>query len=174
MPLCLSRSSMRPMILAGLFAVTAILVSVGLSGCITARPDTHGLDATAFNHVQDICRSTIGVDASDVHFDVCVDELASILQAEQRSQVLARANAECMVANSKDDSQRALCVLQHDQPAASSEPKKSYYSVSNDEIHRRIEASCAKLGLNPAYVAFDTCVSSIQAGFASADMPPSN
>lgn len=158
---------------AMLFTVAA-LGCTGVAGCATAPQDAHGLDVATFNHVQDICRSTIGVDSTDVHFSVCVDELASISAANRRSQTLARLNAECTAVSPHDDSERALCVLQHDQPPTASETKKSYYWASNEEIHHRIEASCAKLGLNPADAGFENCVSSIQAAFSNVDMPPSN
>jgi len=163
---------MRNLPLLLTLSLSGLVAAGALAGCSSAPPaDIYSLGPARFDHVQAICRSTVGVSEDDAHFGVCVDGLAGALHDNDRAQILAKAEIDCAQAGGPD---QALCVLRRTQPQTARVSPKPFRSASTDEIKRRLEVSCAKLGLNPASGAFDACVSTIQGGFASVDTPVTN
>jgi len=150
-------------------AMTAGLL---LTGCATATPKTlANLTVDETQTIDQTCQQTFGARPGDVYFDACRTSLASAMAQRDDAQRLAKVTADCARAGGQPgSSEQALCVL--GAPASAAPQRlKSLTVVSPAEVHRRIQLSCAKLGLDPAAIAFSNCVTEFEGQLTAAVYP---
>jgi hypothetical protein len=133
--------------------------------------------------VEDVCRSVVQLKRGGQHFDGCTASLAKTMEAQAelaRQQEGRRlcsdrglergtaAFAVCAVqALDMAPADAAVSATRSPVPAS----RRSWFSASFDERLRRIRLACARLGLDPAYAAFDGCVLDLQLSLSSVDQP---
>ena len=128
-----------------------------------------------------ICGGVMGLSRGEQHFQSCVDSLMRDADEVDRGQDFGAARSACLSAGlSPGQPALAECELRRGEVARTLDapidadvgaPVKSYFYASNDEVRRRERMACARLGLEPAGAAFNSCVASLQGAMFQADNP---
>jgi hypothetical protein len=146
-----------------------------LSACATAQtygPPTLPADQSA--QVAQLCRTVIRVEPGEEHYVGCVDSLTASLTSAAQARAMQRARNECLDKGLAPASpELAECVLgaADPRPGSAAQSSRSYFYASNDEVRRREQVSCARLGLEPEGATFSSCVADLAAALFAADMP---
>jgi hypothetical protein len=141
-----------------LFGVAAaagvVCASLGAGACAPGAPyNPDRLPAAQMSRIVEICRSVMGLGGGhDTHSLACQESLSHSLAA--RTGTGGGAPAEQ--------------ALRAQLPAA---PATSYFSASNDEIHRREQQACAAIGEDPGRDGFARCVADLASYLFDADNP---
>jgi hypothetical protein len=139
---------------------------------------------------QQICEAVIHIRFGDGHFDGCVSSLADSLQSATRYHAVENARNACFARGFRPNSpDLSLCLLQ----AAVTNPG-SYvvaptmsprsmaseglgpdfsgpdFPASLDVVLRREQQACARVGFDPAFAAFETCVADLQVALQRIDL----
>lgn len=156
--------------LAGFFSAASV------AACASPAPfNPSNLPAAELSHVREICRSTLGVPAGFGLSTNCVEGLSRSAASFDQSRGLATARGGCLgLGLQPGDAALAECELTkaaanvsppsanigqaRDGAATSGRPAASYFYASSAEIRRREQLACARLGLDPIYPSFRTCV----------------
>jgi hypothetical protein len=172
--------------------VAAIAASALALASISARanagpynPDDLPADQVA--NVNTACRSVMGLQPGSANYGGCIDSLMTSARGLDRGEALQSGRAACLSRGLRPGGAGfAVCELQsaHADPvkatdadatvvAAAEEPggARSYAYTSPENVFRREQLSCARLGLDPADEAFATCVASLQSALFAADNP---
>lgn len=152
-------------------AATAALL---LAGCATAPEQTlANLSSEEAQAVDQTCRDTFGAQPGDTYFEACRTSLAGAVHRRDEARRVAQTRVDCTKSGAKEGSSAlALCVLGAKAvPTAGPQRLMSLTVASRDEVHRRIERSCATLGFDPSSVAFASCVADLEASVAEAESP---
>ena len=149
---------------------------VGLSGCATAQNYHPGkLPADQLARVDQICQTVLRVDAGKEQYDVCVGSLSDSLNDVSQAHVAQQARQDCFDKSFGPASpELAECLVGAPEPGAGSTramSARSYFTASADEISRREQLSCARLGLDPGDGDFTRCVTNLAAALYVADTP---
>ncbi len=126
-------------------AAFCALACTSVAACATAGPADPS--TTASSQVGRLCASVIRLSPGEAQYEGCVASLSA--------------------------SQRTFAPMQA-APSASAEAPgrgRSYFYASSDEVFRREQQSCARLGLDPAGGAFSSCVADLAATLAAIDTP---
>ena len=102
------------------------------------------------NRIGEICRDVMGLPAgASTHYLACEESLSHSLAARREAKV-APAGA-----------------------APLAKAPTSYFSASNDEVHRREQEACAQTGFDPVSggLVFAQCVADLQSNLFDADNP---
>ena len=156
---------LSPPLLIGLAA------AAGIAGCATAGPyNPHHLTPAQLGQFQDVCRSVMGTSAPSGAMENCVDSLSSsavaLRQARVEAHALRDARGDCRAKGlSPGQSGIAECELDaaastYPTPASRlaampidgrppAYPVRSMYRSSFDEVRRREEVACARVGYDP-------------------------
>jgi hypothetical protein len=128
---------------------TSALAFAGLVGCASAATNNPGnLTPDQHARVTRVCETVLRVHPGEQHYDGCVESLSDTLGTVGRAQSAQSPRGS---------------------PAGAS--STSYFYASVDEIHRREQLSCARLGFDPAAGAFASCVAGLAGTLAAIDMP---
>lgn len=133
--------------------ITAISLgglSAALSACATAdRDNPANLPGAQASQVSEICRSVIGAPPGFTLYSNCVQSLSnSAARADRLGTAPAAARIEASVA---------------------SDSAQSYFRASSQEIRRREQSACARLGYDPTSGGFAACVASLDTALYAAD-----
>jgi hypothetical protein len=160
-----------------LFASTVALMAV--SGPAVAGDDDPG--APSLEQIGQVCLSTLGVSPGEAHYANCVESLSQSQHAFAHAQAVARAREGCLdrgfAHNSPSLAECTLAASETRRPAPPIDTTdngphtRSYFYASPNEIHRREEAACTRLGLDPSSGGFGTCVAGLQTSRFAADNP---
>lgn len=140
---------------------------------------------------QATCTNVMRIRKGMVPFDACVESLSQTLASKNENKVLTKSYDDCFGAGHKEGTAGfALCVLDRKarndaewDRAASSEvakpipdnfkesgPAQISYSASNPEERRRkMEYSCAQLGIPPGSPGFSLCVAELDNALRSVE-----
>ncbi|HEX4183973.1 MAG TPA: hypothetical protein VHY34_12020 [Caulobacteraceae bacterium] len=129
-----------------------------------------------------ICQSVVGIPPGDAQYQACVYALSHYLDRLGEENALAAARKTCMdVGKAPDSPSLSECELSHTErmaPAATiaetpaSAPKiGSYFYASPQEVRRREERACARLGLDPTDNVFGRCVARLSAELLEVNNP---
>lgn len=166
-----------------------LISSAVIAGCASAGPyNPSRLAPEQLAQVHQICRSVMGIpDGFGLSAD-CVANLSSsavaLSQSRAHGVALDAARRACLGKGlAAGDPGLAVCELStasdHGAPAADAAtvridasglapPAKSYFNASFDEIRRREQMACARLGYDPINGSFAKCVASLDSAlFAS-------
>ena len=126
--------------------MTAIcaLACAGVAACATTRPDRAADPITA--RAGQLCASVIRLSPGEAQYEGCVSSLSASAHGLDQASVL---------------------------PGPTDEPggSRSYFYASSDDVFRREQLSCARLGLDPADGAYASCVADLEATLAAIDNP---
>jgi hypothetical protein len=165
---------------AALIGAVAIVTTTALASAI----DRTGSERLAGQ----ICRSVIRLQPGESEFDACVSSLADWVERAQTGRAVALARETCFDQGLKPASaDLSLCLLRaadtkpvagfleplNTASAVSAEGPRSdqaYFDVSRDIKFRREQEACARLGLDPAFSAFASCVAGLQSSLQGIDM----
>ncbi|THD52994.1 hypothetical protein [Phenylobacterium sp.] len=161
----------------------------GIASCATAGPyNPSNLAPAQLAQVQQICHSVIGIPVGIGLSTDCVANLsgsaAALIQARTHGVALDEARRTCLGKGlAAGDPALPVCELSstsdHGAPAADAAavqidisgltpPAKSYFNASFDEVRRREQMACARLGYDPINGSFAKCVTSLDSAlFAS-------
>jgi hypothetical protein len=186
--LCAS-ASMEP---RGAIAVLVCAVaSLSIADCATAGPfNPAGIPSGQVTRVGQICQSVMGIEPGEEHYYACVSSLSDSVKGLDQSDAMQRAHSACAERGLEPDSPGfAECVLRTSDAAALSganlsdsgtaqavsttdrRSSKSYFYTSPRDVFHREQLACARLGFDPAYSAFDSCVASLGSALFDADNP---
>jgi hypothetical protein len=157
------------------------LVGVGLVGCAMAEPyNPDRLASGEIAGVGAICSNVMGLKPFESQYAGCVDSLSGSVSYSDRGRALWQARATCLAEGQRADTPGlAECELTRsgerrgsgEVDASASGPARSYFYTSPRDVHRREEAACARLGLEPTDAAFAGCVGNLQSTLFEADNP---
>ena len=173
--------------------VASLLIGVtsiaGIAGCASAGPyNPSDLAPTQLSQVQQICRSVMGIPVGIGLSSDCVANLSNsavaLSQGRAHGVALDEARRTCLGKGlTADDPKLAVCELStasdHAAPTADgaaaridatdlTPPARSYFNASFDEVRRREQMACARLGYDPINRSFAKCVASLDSAlFAS-------
>lgn len=164
---------------------TGMTAALLLAGCATNAPQAFAnLTADEMQRIEDTCGQTLGAHRGDGYFEACRLSLAETIHRQDERRRLIQVRSDCVRNGLKEGSgELALCVLGANAPAAdparpvvdppqqTSAQIKSLSRLSRDEAHRRVELSCATVGLDPSGAAFSDCVAELEASIVQADSP---
>jgi hypothetical protein len=141
----------------------ATLGGTWLAGCAPQTPyNPDRLPMQQMNRIGEICRDVMGLPAGPfTQYLACEESLSHSLAARHPCVAMA----ECEL------SQTALAPgATAPLPAKASE---SYFSASNDEIHRREQEACGQIGFDPINGGYASaqCVVELQSYMFDADNP---
>jgi hypothetical protein len=138
----------NPALSTGRVAVIACL-SAGFAGCAPMTPyNPDRLPPAQMGRITEICRTVMGLPAGvNTHRQACEESLSHSFAAMEQADRRAR-NAP-----------------------PPTPPVGSYFSASNDEIHRRERQACAAIGEDPSTSAFAQCVADLAGNLFDADNP---
>lgn len=138
-------------------------------------------DALSPDQMGQVCQSTLGVSPGEAHYAGCVESLSQSQRGFAHGQAMARAREGCLDRGFAPNSPSlAECTLAASETTRAATPvdtadsrahARSYFYVSPSEAHRREEAACAHLGLDPSSGGFATCVAGLQTSQFAADNP---
>jgi hypothetical protein len=160
--------------LLGLFAIA------GVAGCASAGPyNPSHLPPRELSQVQELCGSVMGIPAGIGLSSDCVESLSSAAVAISQAQTLQDARRGCLGKGlAPGQPGLAECevttVSQHAAPAFGQadvrvdtsrlqRPAKSYFNASFDDVRRREQTACARLGYDPVNSSFSRCVARLDA-----------
>jgi hypothetical protein len=170
-------------------ASVGVLACISIAGYAAAGAFNPGnAPASQVARVGRICESVIGLEPGEEHYYGCVESLSNSLQKLSQGGAVQQAHADCLDRGFRPDSPGlAECVLKSadDGPyparetselgnsGAMDEPggSKSYFSASPHTAFQRERLACARLGFDPAYSAFDSCVADLASTLFGADNP---
>jgi hypothetical protein len=168
---------MRVSAWVGLFALA------GLSGCASAGPyNPSDLPPPQLSQVQELCHSVMGIPPGIGLSSDCVENLSNSAVALSGGRTLQGARRACL-RKGLAPGQLALsqCELTAvSQPSAPEvrvdtsglqRPAKSYFNASFDEVRRREQDVCARLGYDPIDGSFTQCVGSLDAALFASTHP---
>lgn len=167
--------------LIGLFALT------GVAGCASAGPyNPSHLPPPQLSQVQELCHSVMGIAVGDELSSDCVENLSSSAVALSRGRGLQQARraclgkelargqlglSQCELTSVSQTAPAALGVdVQVDTPGLQ-RPAKSYFNASFDEVRRREQDACARLGYDPINANFGQCVADLDAALSASKFP---
>jgi hypothetical protein len=164
----------------GVSAWVGLFALAGLSGCASAGPyNPSNLPPPQLSQVQELCHSVMGIPLGIGLSSDCVENLSSSAMALSGGRSLLEARHACL---HKGLAPGRLALSQCElttvsQPSAPDvqvdtsglqRPAKSYFNASFDEVRRREQDVCARLGYDPIDASFTQCVGSLDAAlFAS-------
>jgi hypothetical protein len=180
-PAVARRTSVK--VLIGLFAIA------GVAGCVSAGPyNPSHLPPNQLSQVQELCGSVMGIPAGIGLSSDCVEGLSSSAVAISQARTLQEARRGCLgqgLASGRPGlSECELTTVSPPTAAASSDradvrvdtsglqrPAKSYFNASFDEVHRREQTACARLGYDPINVNFARCVARLDSALFASTHP---
>jgi hypothetical protein len=169
------------------FGLAAVLACAGAAGCATAAPyNPSGLPAAELGQVREICRTTLGIPAGFGLSASCVEGLSRSAASLDQSRSLATARGRCLdqglrpgeaglgeceltSAASYAPPSSAATGQARDSAATPHSAAGSYFNASSGEIRRREQLACARLGLDPIYPSFATCVVRLDSALSDAE-----
>lgn len=161
------------------FAVVwAAIITAPLATAANAQVDESRLSPGQITTVQETCSNTLRVGRGTVQYEACTESLSRVLANQNQVTSLTRSYDECARTHRDEQTPEfATCVLDrkekdavdissHSQQGGNIKndveiSSKSFSSSNFDERHRKEEYACAKLGLVPGRVAFNSCVTSL-------------
>jgi hypothetical protein len=164
--------------LGAVLLASAALALTAVSG--PAMAGAYNSDAPPSEQIGQVCQSTLGVSPGEAHYAGCVESLSQSRRAFAHSQALARARDDCLdrglSPNSPSLAECTLAATETGRAAAAADTgggvhARSYFSASPSQVHRREEAACAHLGIDPSSGGFATCVAGLQTSRFMADNP---
>jgi hypothetical protein len=171
---------------AGVLASVGLFAIAGAGACASAGPyNPSQLPLTQLSQVQELCGSVMGIPAGIRLSSDCVENLSGAAVAISQAQTLQEARRNCLAKGlAPGRPGLAECevasVSQHADPASDGgavrvdtsglqRPAKSYFDASFDELHKREQTACARLGYDPINSSFSRCVARLDSAlFASA------
>jgi hypothetical protein len=163
------------------FAAVAVLACAGVAGCAMAAPyNPSRLPAAELGQVREICRTTLGIPAGFGLSTSCVEGLSRSMAALDQSRGLAGARERCMGKGLQagdpglgECELSAAFVRSAATPATATanpaRPSGSYFNAARGEIRRREQLACARLGLDPTYPSFATCMVRLDSALSDAE-----
>jgi hypothetical protein len=166
------------------------LLAAGVAGCASAEPYNPARLAPAqLGQIQQICRSVMGIPVGIGLSSDCVENLSgsavALSQSNTQGQALAEARRTCLakgltpgdpalstcelstVANASAPASRVVRI----DAAALEKPAGSYFYASFNEVRRREQAACARLGYEPIDGRFASCVANLDAALYASEHP---
>ena len=129
------------------------------------------------NRIGEICRDVMGLPAGAfTHYLACEESLSRSLAGRREGGAMV---AACQAQGLKPNTVAlAECELKQTEfalggAAPLAKAPKSYFSASNDEVHRREQEACAQTGFDPVSggLVFAQCVADLQSNLFDADNP---
>jgi hypothetical protein len=148
-------------------------VALLLAGCATVTPQTLGdLAPGEAQRIDQTCEQTLGARPGGSYFEACRARLADAVRRQDAQRQIVRTRADCARTGSPPGSSEfALCVLGARSPDDPAVRPKPLALASRQDVHRRAERSCAKLGLDPDVADFADCVTELETAIAPPDDP---
>jgi hypothetical protein len=150
-----------------------ICLSVGAAACAPMTPyNPDRLPPAQMSRIGEICHTVMGLPAGrDTHSLACQESLSRSLAARREvSAVVARRTCEARGVKSEPLAQCGRPPQTPDAPLPAPSAR-SYFSASNDELHRRERQACVAIGEDPATSAFAQCVADLAGNLFDADNP---
>jgi hypothetical protein len=160
----------------------ATLGGTDLAACGPLAPyNPDRLPMQQISHIGEICRDVMGLPAGAfTHYLACEESLSHSLAARRDGGAMLAAHHACDAQGLKPNTV-ALAECEPKQTefapggaaALPAKAPKSYFSASNDEVHRREQGACAQIGFDPVGggLAFAQCVADLQSSLFDADNP---
>jgi hypothetical protein len=165
-----------------------LLAATGVAGCASAGPyNPSNLTPTQLGQVQQICRSVMGIPAGIGLSSDCVENLSgsavALSQGNTQGQAMLAARRACLGKGlTPGDPALAECELSTAANRAAptavridtdaiEKPAKSYFYASFNEVRRREQTACARLGYEPIDGRFASCVASLDEALYASEHP---
>jgi len=165
----------------------ASLAFTNVAGCATTGPfNPDSLSAAEIGRVGQICRSVVGLQPMETHYDACVQSLSDTVKERDELTDAEQARNACLAQGDRPGSTKLdVCEASQTaadppgQPAGAADPApldanppvKSYFMVSRATAFRRERVACAELGFEPATRAFEKCATGLEAAILGANNP---
>jgi hypothetical protein len=160
----------------------ATLGSASLAACAPLAPyNPDRLPMQQMSRIGEICRVVMGLPAGPItQYLACEESLSHSLAARRDRGPMLAAHHACEAQGLKPNTAAlAECELNQTDfapggaAALPAKAPKSYFSASNDEVHRREQEACAQIGYDPigGGSAFAQCVADLQSNLFDADNP---
>jgi len=170
--------------------LTALMLASSISAAAASSDIAHSRPSDQIAYARKLCSEVIGFHAGEVHFEGCVSSLADSIQSAGNEQAVTQARSRCFAQGLRPGSaDLALCLLQ----AANATPASGAWTPPNDPhaidnkdnramsaqdltpspgaISDREQQACARLGFDPAFGDFASCVADLQSVVQNIDMP---
>jgi hypothetical protein len=168
--------------------LTALMLAGSINAAVASSDNAHNRSADQIAYARDLCSGVIGFHPGEGHFNGCVSSLADSIQSASREHVVIQARSRCFAQGLKPGSANlALCLLQ----AANANPvpgawTPDLHAIDNMDnrtmsaqdstpspgtISDREQQACARLGFDPAFGDFASCVADLQSVVQNVDMP---
>jgi hypothetical protein len=169
-----------------------LLAAAGVAGCASAGPyNPANLEPAQLGQVQQICRSVMGIPSGIGLSTDCVGNLSqsavALRPGDAQGRALEAARQACLGKGlTPGDPSLSVCELSgvsdHASPvaglarvridtAALEKPARSYFYASFNEVRRREQTACARLGYEPIDGRFAACVASLDAALFASEHP---
>lgn len=167
----------------GVNVLIGLLALSGVAGCASAGPyNPSDLPTPQLSQVQELCHLVMGIPPGVGLSSDCVENLSSSAAALSQGRTLLDARRTCLgkglapgqpglsQCELATASQRSAWDVQVDTTGLQ-RPAKSYVNASFDEVRRREQDACARLGYDPINAGFAQCVASLNAALLASAHP---
>lgn len=173
---------------AGVEALIGLFAIAGAAGCASAGPyNPSHLPPNQLSQVQELCGSVMGIPAGIRLSSDCVESISGSAVAISQARTLQDARRGCLgkglASGQLGLAECELTTVSQPTAAASDRadvrvdtsglqrPAKSYFNASFDEVHRREQTACARLGYDPINGNFARCVARLDSALFASTHP---
>jgi hypothetical protein len=177
-----SSIDLKPLARKAVMAIGALAFAGLAANAQAASYGSHNMAENQSPQAQQICETVMGLQSGDDRYESCVSSVADLEMNANRSQAVVRARNACFAQGLKAGSaELGDCLLQADdaKPAADAAMAPTTVNLmvadlprfSADNAYPRERQACARLGFDPAFSAFSSCVASLQTVVHKDDIP---
>lgn len=168
--------------------LVGLIAIAGAASCASAGPyNPARLPPTQLSQVQELCGSVMGIPAGVRLSSDCVESLSGSAVAISQARTLREARRGCLgkgLASGRPGlAECELTTVAQPTAAASARagvrvdtaglqrPATSYFNASFDDLHRREQTACARLGYDPIDGGFARCVARLNSALFASTHP---
>ena len=173
---------LKPLARKATMAIEALAFAGFAATAQAASYDSRNMAENQTTQAQQICETVIGLHSGDDRYEGCVSSVTDSAMTANRSQAVVRARNACFAQGLKVGSgELGDCLLKADDaqpgPDAAAAPTTvdlmtaDLPRLSAENAYPRERQACARLGFDPAFGAFASCVTSLQTELHKNDIP---
>src|SRR5579862_4059614 len=168
--------------------LTALMLASSINAAMASSDAAHNRSADQIAYARDLCTGVVGIYPGEEHFKGCVSSLTDSIQSASQEHAIVQARSKCFAQGyNPGSSDLALCLLQaaNAHPVAGAwTPLVDLNGIDNRDdramfnftsslgtISDREQQACARLGFDPAFGDFASCVADLQSVVQNTDMP---
>lgn len=170
--------------------LTALILASSINAAGASSDIAHSRPPDQIAYARKLCSEVIDFHPGEGHFDGCVSSLADSIQSASRDHAVIQARSQCFAQGLKPGSaDLGLCLLKatnaNPVPGAWTPPDDLHAidnmdnrtisahdsTFSRNTISDREQQACARLGFDPAFGDFSSCVADLQSVIQNIDMP---